>query len=204
MTLTGFFRGRRAEIAQRWAELALAVYPEEARKFLSRAADRFANPVGHSLRTGTHELLSQVLEGVRPEAACASLERIVKVRAVQGLAPSEALRFLFELKAVIREEAEAASGEEPSSDELRELERRIDQLVLFAFDIYARRRERVAELRIEELKRRQGLMRRLIERQGPRERLRGRSAKPPVEGGTAARQPKETVECSPQSGGKVK
>jgi hypothetical protein len=144
---------RRSEIAERWLEDTLSAYPPRTVDAWRRERDRFANPVGHALRVGTRAVLDALLDGPDAHAARRGLEEILKIRAVQEMAPSEAVQFVFRLKAVVRSGLGPILQEEAARRELAELEASIDDTALAAFDLYVENRTRLTELRIEELKR---------------------------------------------------
>jgi hypothetical protein len=145
---------RRADrILDRWVEDCLAAYPAEASAAWTRERDPFANPVGNSLRAGTKVLFEAVLDGADAEATKRGLDGIVRIRAVQQMSPSAALGFVFRLKHVIRTELGEALATPALGEELTELEARIDEAALVAFDLFVQYRERVSTLRINELKR---------------------------------------------------
>ncbi|HZD05832.1 MAG TPA: RsbRD N-terminal domain-containing protein [Longimicrobiales bacterium] len=150
--LLDLLKQRSDRLHDRWVEEALAAYPKRTAAVWTREKDRFANPVGHSLREGTRRLLDGLLEGAEPRSLRDGLDEIVRIRAVQRLSPAQALAFVFRLKAVVRDEL-ASDPDGVAADELVELEKRIDDLGLVAFDLFTHYRERVLELRMEELKR---------------------------------------------------
>jgi hypothetical protein len=78
-----------------------------------------------------------------------ALDRIIRIRAVQELTPSQALAFILDLKQVVGEVAGEAAA-----DELRAFEQRVDQLVLTAFDVYSECREQISSIRINEIRKR--------------------------------------------------
>ena len=78
----------RDDILERWIEGIIEGYPEETAQFLRSQPDRFANPVGASLRDGLAEILDGVLEGTEPSALVSALDRAIRVRAVQDFEPS--------------------------------------------------------------------------------------------------------------------
>ena len=161
MTLKDLLHSKKAAIHQRWLEKTLEAYAPDASAFFGRQKDQFANPVGQALRAGTQTLLECLLGELDPEKVCGCLEEIVKIRSIQDFTPAQALSFVFSLKQVIREDlpGELDAGQ---AAELVELETRIDQLALFAFDVYVKCRERLYEIRVSEVKRSvSGLMRRL-------------------------------------------
>jgi hypothetical protein len=87
------------------------------------------------------------------EKVCVSLEDIIRARAIQDLSPSESIAFVFSLKTAVRKELKGRLADPGLAADLAEFEARIDQTALFAFDIYCRCREKVSELRINEVKR---------------------------------------------------
>ena len=142
-------REKRGGLAQRWAELVFATYPAQSAPFLSREKDRFRNPLGATIRDELAAIVDVLLDGGGAEAVAGPLDAIVRVRAVQGFAPAEALGFVFQLKRAVAElvgrDAAAAAAAE-----LLELHARIDELALQAFAIYVGCRERIFELRARE------------------------------------------------------
>ena len=153
MTLRDLLLKNRSAIVGRWQEYALAVYASDATAFFSRENNRFANPVGQALRAGTEAIFDSLLDEADPNEICSHLEQIVKMRAIQDLSPSEALEFVFELKRAIRQEVGAGISGVRMTAELAEMDARIDQVALFGFDIYTKCRDKVSELRINEIKR---------------------------------------------------
>jgi hypothetical protein len=153
MTLSGRLREKSPAIAERWLEGALADYPADSAAVFRRQKDPFGNPVGHALRVGTRAAVEALLAGQEPDAVCAHLDEIVKMRAVQEFQPSRAISFVFLLKEAIRAELAAEDPGEALSSELAEFGRRIDLVALGAFDLYMHHRGRVYELRINEVKR---------------------------------------------------
>jgi hypothetical protein len=95
------------------------------------------------------------------EEARAALDEIIRVLALQDIPPSQALAFVFHLKQVIREELAAELKDLSLAPELVELESRIDGLALLGFDAYTKRREKLCELKVNEVKAKvSGLLRR--------------------------------------------
>ena len=143
---------RKAAIVERWLEVALSVYPEEGAAAFQSQQDPFANPVGHALRTGVGAIFDALLNGLDSAAIRDPLQDILSIRAVQDLSASRALGFIFELKAAVR--AELGSARDPRFEqELTEFDSRVDQVALAAFDVFVQCRERLCELRINEVKR---------------------------------------------------
>jgi hypothetical protein len=142
--------GLRDEILGRWIDTIFDGYPEETAKFLRSKSDRFANPVGAGLREGLAELLDGLIEGVEPDELESAVDRVIRVRAVQGFSPSEAVGFVFDLKALLRETVGGTSGE--AGGWLVTFDNRIERLGLFAFDVYMRCREQMWAIRAREIR----------------------------------------------------
>ncbi|MDP6777270.1 MAG: RsbRD N-terminal domain-containing protein [Candidatus Latescibacteria bacterium] len=153
MTLGELLADRKDAIADRWIRAALSVYPEEGSKAFLHQTDPFANPVGHRLRAGIRKILEALLDDEGGETIRGELKEILSVRAVQDLSASQALAFVFDLKSAIRGELGGDGGGSNLAPELSELDSRIDQVALVAFDIFVERREQVSELRVSEVKR---------------------------------------------------
>ncbi len=161
MTLNDLFVERRAAIAKRWLDLTLETYPPDTSAFLSRVKDQFANPVGQTLSNGVQAIWDGLLGEAGADELCAPLRDIIKIRSVQEFTPARAVSFVFLLKRAIREELGPELRDPERQTELWAFERRIDQVALYAFDIYTQCRDQVSQLRINEIKRRvSGLLRR--------------------------------------------
>jgi hypothetical protein len=153
MTLRDLLRDNKDAVVERWLEDVLATYPGDAGAAFRRQKDPFANPVGHSLRTGTLRVFESLLDGIDDEAVRQDIAEIIKIRAVQQFSASQAVSFVFQLKAAIRAQLGTTVEDPKLSVELVQLEEQIDRIALVAFDVFVHCREQVYELRINELKR---------------------------------------------------
>jgi hypothetical protein len=152
----------RDEILERWIDSVIEGYPEETAIFLRSKKDRFANPVGASLREGLAELLDGVIRGVDPLELTSALDRVVRVRAVQEFAPSAAVGFVFDLKDLVREVVGKTSAD--GSGYFDAIEKRIDGLGMCAFDVYMGCREEMWKIRMREIRNQSvGIMERVAE-----------------------------------------
>ncbi len=152
---------RKVSLTERWQQRLFESYPAETATFLKKEKDRFGNPVGQRLSQGLRELVQAFLAEMDRDQVLAGLDEILRIRAIQDFTPSQALAFIFLLKNVIREELapELAGGQ--YSQDLQELEARIDGLALLGFDVYSQRRELLNQVRVDEIRNRvSGLLRR--------------------------------------------
>lgn len=145
---------KKKAILRKWFDLVLETYPEEAAQFLSKEKDPFGNPVGSAIREGIEELFEELVKGPDRTRVSSFLERMIKVRAIQDFTPSQATSFVFQLKKVVRQELERERGDKNIATQLLEFESRIDTLALIAFDLYVTCRERIYEIKTNEIKNR--------------------------------------------------
>jgi hypothetical protein len=151
MSLKDLLVQHREQIHEKWLEAILRTYPQEGFTFLRSEKDRFSNPVGYTLREEIRVLFESLLDEIPREKAAASLENILKIRAVQDFPPAQAVAFVFLLKDIVREDVGDAPG---LYGDLLEFESKIDELALVAFDQYMKCREKIFDVRVHELRQR--------------------------------------------------
>jgi hypothetical protein len=147
--LMSILQERREALKQRWTELVFASYPQQSVSFLRQERDRFANPLGSTIRSEIATLVEGLLTGADDAALTAPLDAIIRVRAVQDFSPVEALRFVFQLKQAVAEIVGDDAKRVPA-DELLAFHARLDELALQACGIYVGCRERVFQIRARE------------------------------------------------------
>lgn len=117
---------------------------------------RFLAPADYLLTEEMEALLTWLVSDEEPVKARLPLQEICRLKAVQSVNSSEALSFVFDLKDIVRLVLGDAGDTEPCGElctEYRKLDKRIDQLMLLALDEYADCKERIMEIRIEEMRR---------------------------------------------------
>jgi hypothetical protein len=157
---------KKSEILDRWLQLILETYPVERSSFFKREKDRFLNPVGQTFFEETSLLYEGLLSGMDPERSSASLEKIVQIRTVQDFSPSQAVWFIHCLKQAIKEKLQDEIKTEEGFKDWLMLESEIDRLSLLAFDIYMKCREKITEIRINEMRKEKDRALNLIARSG--------------------------------------
>jgi hypothetical protein len=141
---------RKQAIVKRWFEKALEAYPDNSSAFLRNTKKQFANPVGFTLAESLEALFDLLIGDFPTDRISASLDSVVRIRAVQGLKPSESLAFFLHLKEIVRLEMQASPSEKPL--DLSPLEDRIEAMTLLAFDKYMQCREKIYELQANEVR----------------------------------------------------
>ena len=156
---------KRASVLERWADLILETYPADASRWIRQGKDRFLNPVGYTMTTETEALYDGLLQGMATDQFSVHLERILQIRSVQDVSPSQAVAIIPLLKKAIREEIKRNSMEDPEiMDEWFDLESNIDLLSFKAFDLYTNYREKIYEIRLKEVKEQRDRAFQLLER----------------------------------------
>jgi hypothetical protein len=161
-TLEEFLLQEKPRILKRWLDSIIETYPLDTQRFLKHQKDQFLNPVGATISKEIDTLFLEAIGGINPERTCASLEGIIRIRAIQDFSPSKAISFIYLLKKIIREEIFQQYPEHQLSDRLRALESRLDEMALLAFDVYMKCREKMYEIRANEAKNQvSGLLRKM-------------------------------------------
>jgi len=155
MGLVELLERRKADIVKQWFDNVMNSYPPDTAQFYKGQKDPFANPVGAATRLGLSEVFNEILGNMDRNAIAASLDTIVRIRAIQNFTPSSALAFILELKKILRKtfqkEIKNKTFGNSDMDRLESwfmLEERIDQLGLIAFDVYMKCREKIYELKV--------------------------------------------------------
>ncbi|MHB1130886.1 MAG: RsbRD N-terminal domain-containing protein [Chloroflexota bacterium] len=140
------------DIQERWVRALIATYPADTARFLRQERDQFLNPVGFTIKQESAAILDGLARGAAVEDLREPLDNIIRLRAVQDFAPAQAVGFVLHLKTAVRESLAAQKQESASQEELLALDNWVDGLVLVAFDVYSRRRERIFEIRTKEIR----------------------------------------------------
>jgi len=150
MSLHDLLHDNRSVIVNQWFEAVVGTYQEETRGPLRRQNAPFTNPVGFNTVQGLEGLYDGLLKGMMPSETSRFLDGIVRIRAVQNFAPSEAVRFIFQLKDIVRKALSEAAQDPAAAADLASFESAVDDLALFAFDLYMQCREKVYDIKAKE------------------------------------------------------
>jgi hypothetical protein len=157
MSLETLLTDKRSAIISEWRNLIIGSYPTDTQRFLKKEKNQFANPVGKTLVEDVEILYDALTTGKHTDKISASLDNIIRIRAIQNFKPSKAVGFVLQLKKLIRDELEKSSQDSAAlQDEIAALEERIENGALLAFDIYNQCCRKLYELRVNETKRQVG------------------------------------------------
>ena len=143
---------KKAAILDTWYHLIMETYPLDTSMVLKRGKDRFANPVEYTISQEIKVLYEELLQNMDSDRLSVSLGNIIRIRAIQDFLPSQAIVFVFLLKKAIREVLADDIGNSLDYKSLLEFEAKIDEVALLALDIYMKCREKVYEIRLNEVK----------------------------------------------------
>ena len=155
-TVEELLAANREVIVQDWYHHVLETYPPETAKLWKKGGDPFSNPVAVRSREGVEAVVDYLIRKQDDKAldtVLDYLDQIIRVRAVQNFTPSQAAGFLFLLKKSVREILWHEIKRLGIWEQFVALESRIDGLALASLDLYAKCREKLHEIKLQELKR---------------------------------------------------
>jgi hypothetical protein len=153
MDLQSYLTENRPKLVERWIDAVIATYPPDSVRFFKSTRDRFANPVGSTIKRSIDLLFTEIIkEKMDPAAVQEAMDPIVRLRAVQEFTPSQALSFIFAIKPILRKSLEKNLSDPAVDRFLRDVAAQTDGLMLIAIDIYSKCREKIFLLRINQAK----------------------------------------------------
>ncbi len=142
----------KSAVLEKWIKSITDTYPAETSNFLRLQKNRFSNPVGFAVSAGAEKILNEILNEGSLERIKDALTDIIKIRAVQDFTPSQAAGIMLSLKKIIIDELDNKIKDWKSFEEFIKIESGIDNVILYAFDLYTEAREKVHQIRINEIK----------------------------------------------------
>jgi hypothetical protein len=143
-------KNQREKIVDQWVNYTLSTY--ESSSFFKKETDKFANPVGGNTREALSALFDLLAKNADPQEFVVPLEQIMRIRAIQEFAASVAVAPIHAVKHITREILAKDKEMRPLVAELYDFEFAVDLAVLAAFDLYMQCRERLYQVRIQEIK----------------------------------------------------
>ncbi|WP_028575092.1 RsbRD N-terminal domain-containing protein [Desulfonatronovibrio hydrogenovorans] len=141
MNFDNLLEKNKSQIIDLWIRKFTDTYPDESARFFRDGAGQFANPVGHTFRVNLESIFDELFQESDPDRMGRLLDGIVRIRAVQGFRPSEAVCFVPMLRQAVWE----SCGREISRQGLMpgwvDFLNRLEWLMNMSFDIYMSCRE---------------------------------------------------------------
>lgn len=168
-TVYGDIRAKRQPILKAW-RAEFDGESEAGRPVFARNVNHFTDSLACLIDEATNDTFTWLVGDEEGRDIPESLVDLCRLKAVQGASPSQALGFVFVLKRAIRSSmGESFKGREGGAA-FAKVEGRIDQLALFSFDRYSEFREKLSQLRVDEILRGESLMERRLGELAKRER----------------------------------
>lgn len=151
-------------LLQKWIDVFYSAYPLGSTGFVRTSKDNFTNPIGFVTQNSLDVLYDAVLgDDVDPAKVGTALAELVQLRAIQNMTPSKAVGPLTQLKSILKKEVLSVCMKKNNDSKMLEklfdeyfiVDARIDTLVLMALDLYSGNREKIFNLRVEEIHRSQ-------------------------------------------------
>ncbi len=150
MDLAEAFRNHRKKIVGQWVDYTLSTYKSSS--FFRKEGDKFANPVGGNIKEALDNLFVLLSKNADPTDFVEPIEKIMRIRAIQEFAPSQAVSPIHAVKHITRDILAADKERCELIGELYDFEFAVDMAVLAAFDVYMECRERLYSVRMAEIK----------------------------------------------------
>jgi hypothetical protein len=152
MNLKDLLLEKKSLIVEKWFNSVINTFPSDSSHFLKKQKDCFLNPVGHTISQNICGLFDEILNDAESEKVYPYLNDIIKISAVQDFFPSKAASFIYLLRQVVRDELDSDIRKHKLSEELKSFETQLDNLTFLSFDIYMKCRERIFDIRVNEIK----------------------------------------------------
>jgi len=142
MSLYAHLKNKKTQILNLWLQRLCDSYPDEGSRFFRQKKSEFSNPVGHNFRVGLENIYDQLLQDKATENLRQYVDDIVRIRAVQGIQPSEAAGYPLELMPIVRRVLKKELKEDPDLiEELFYFQEKLNDLTALSLDMYVECRE---------------------------------------------------------------
>ncbi len=149
MKLDILFKEKKSQILNLWIKKFTDTYPDESARFFRGSTGQFANPVGHRYRVNLEKILDELFNEPDQGRIVKYVDEVVRVRAVQGFSPSDAVCFVPMLRQSIWEVCGKKITTENQLPEWIDCLNRIEWLMNISFDVYMSCREQLWKQKAE-------------------------------------------------------
>jgi hypothetical protein len=152
LSLNQQLQEKKQSILAKWQHYVLNSDESHQMLIADKNKGRFSNPAAYVSGKNTDKIFDCLINVDENMDIITPLHDICRLRAVQDVKPSQALQFIPMLKQIIRDEL-SESQKSKFEKEIWDLEKHIDKISLLAFDIYVECKNKINEIRIDEIKR---------------------------------------------------
>jgi len=152
MNFIDILKKNKQKIINQWFDRIVKTYPKDTTRFIQKEQDPFSNPVGNVTQKNIDELFNQILnEKPDPQFLLDHVDPILRIRAIQNFSASDAVAFILDLKPIVRHVVRSEKFSLELNDYVA-FEMRVDQLVLYAFDVFMACKEQIYDLKANEVR----------------------------------------------------
>lgn len=153
MTIAEVLEQKRSLVQSKWIDSVINSYPSESAKFIVGNKNKFTNPLGYTVENSINTICSNYLNSEKQNECEEAIEAIVRLRAVQDFTPAKAIGIMFDFKSIVLTEIRDMIDTKDRFDEYLLIETQIDKLIDYALNFYIECRERVNEIKANEVRR---------------------------------------------------
>ena len=140
----------REKIVDKWVDYTLSTYLSST--FFKNEQDKFANPTGGTVRDSLSSIFSLLRKAEADADYASAVEPFMLLRSVQDFSPSQAVAPINAVKHITREVLKKDKETKDFVNDLYDFDFAVDLSMLAAFDTYVACRERLYQLRVNEIK----------------------------------------------------
>ncbi|MDY6820717.1 MAG: hypothetical protein SVN78_03725 [Deferribacterota bacterium] len=163
-----YFLDKKNKILDDWFNHLISHYDDNKLDYLEKERDPFLNPVKYIFKSALGSIFSYIFEDEELDLVSQDIEKLIKLLALNGPKASEVLGLFVFFKQHINALFMSSFSLEEKIDEYNEITNIFDNLLLKIFDMYVQCREKIYEIRVNEIKR---MTFPLLERSGLIERI---------------------------------
>ncbi len=149
MNLYDLLKQNKTSIMNLWIQKFTDTYPEESASFFRENRGQFTNPVGYTFRINLEKIFDELLKNTDQESIARLVDGVVRIRAVQGFAPSHAVCFVPMLRRSIVETCMNEIESSRLTHQWVDFLYRLEWLMNVAFDQYMGCREQLWKQKAE-------------------------------------------------------
>lgn len=151
-TAMRYMASHRNEILLAMTQGLYEPYSPEAVTSFRRKVDPFENPIGSTFGRSASIIADGIASGMPPKAFRQTFDDMIRIRAVQGISPSEVMSFLFAVRKALNSVTAGSGDDYLSVSDLAEINQWIDGAIALCMDIYMECRENIFNLKVMEIK----------------------------------------------------
>jgi len=151
-TAMRYIASHRDEILMALMEGLYEPYSPEAATSFRRKVDPFENPIGSTFGRSASIIADGMAAGMPPRAFRQTFDDMIRIRAVQGISPSEVMSFLFAVRKALAAGTAGSGDDSLQASDIAEINEWIDCAIALCMDIYMECRENIFNLKVMELK----------------------------------------------------